>query len=176
MRRGTCLRTWLCCEYIALSRNGEGMTNLTTCGAITLQGPHHVAKQSSTMSVSLIAIASLKSSVLNTHSHISNRTTPHIAVAPRVAARCQNSLLQVMHSLLLIANVAHPAGRLGEEARSGLYAVGSAEKRSWRSRCACCSCEEARRCKYCSAEARGHDTRIKMYVGWVWERRWKELG
>lgn len=37
---------------------------LTTWGAMTLQGPHQVAKQSRTMSVSLIAIASLKSSIL----------------------------------------------------------------------------------------------------------------
>ena len=36
-------------------------THLTTCGAITLHGPHHVAKQSRTMSVPFSFIASSKS-------------------------------------------------------------------------------------------------------------------
>ena len=37
------------------------MTYLTTCGAMTLQGPHHVAKQSSTISVPFSPMASSNS-------------------------------------------------------------------------------------------------------------------
>lgn len=33
------------------------LTYLTTCGAMTLQGPHHVAKQSTTIRVSFSARA-----------------------------------------------------------------------------------------------------------------------
>ena len=40
-----------------------GVTYLTTCGAMTLQGPHHVAKQSSTIRVSLVSIAESNSAL-----------------------------------------------------------------------------------------------------------------
>ena len=36
---------------------------LTTCGAMTLQGPHHVAKQSTTIRVSLVVMASSNSAL-----------------------------------------------------------------------------------------------------------------
>ncbi len=40
------------------------MAYLTTVGAMTLQGPHHVAKQSRTIRVSLVCIASSNSALL----------------------------------------------------------------------------------------------------------------
>jgi hypothetical protein len=46
------------------SCQGNAETYLTTWGAITLQGPHHVAKQSRTMRLSFTAMASSKSLVL----------------------------------------------------------------------------------------------------------------
>lgn len=53
-RVSTCLRLeWTEIEYV--------MTYLTTCGAMTLHGPHQVAKQSTTMRVSLMPIASSNS-------------------------------------------------------------------------------------------------------------------
>lgn len=51
-------------RLVAASCQGSADTYLTTWGAITLQGPHHVAKQSRTMRVSFTAMASSKSLVL----------------------------------------------------------------------------------------------------------------
>ena len=48
-------------------RNRESY--FTTWGAMTLQGPHHVAKQSSTSSVSLLSSACSQSALLFTHHH-----------------------------------------------------------------------------------------------------------
>ena len=44
--------------------HGKAETYLTTWGAITLQGPHHVAKQSTTIRLSLTAIASSNAPLL----------------------------------------------------------------------------------------------------------------
>lgn len=48
----------------AILAHCEHVTYLTTWGAITLQGPHHVAKQSSTMRVSLLFSASSNADLL----------------------------------------------------------------------------------------------------------------
>jgi hypothetical protein len=118
-------------------------THLTTWGAITLQGPHHVAKQSRTMRVSLSFMAASKSLLLQ---FASRQLRPPYMTSPmlREVPWVQDLRGEVVDASLLLAHF----GGVCEEARGEEWSVevcgrGGADG----------SCLEACRCEQCSGDS-----------------------
>ncbi len=129
---------------IAVNYQGKMETYLTTWGAITLQGPHHVAKQSRTMRLSFTAMASSKSLCLPCHrvspcpAHMTSRIT-------RGMRRECNLLHQVVYTLLFVAHF----GCVGEELLGEEWSIEVC------GRCGVNSCLQACRCEQCSGGSEG---------------------